>query len=61
MLLAIAAELPADQIAYFERRDCFQHLYLFIADRLAVGSDRRLHGKIGQDLEQVFWITSRIS
>jgi hypothetical protein len=51
--LAVAAELPADQVPRFEWRDCLEHLYLFIADRLAVGSDRRLHGQIGQHLEQV--------
>ncbi len=51
--LAIAAELPADQVPRFEWRDCLEHLYLFIADRLAVGSDRRLHGQIGQHLKQV--------
>src|SRR5262249_10102158 len=48
----ISAELPAYDVFFAERRDGFQNLNLLIADGLAVGSDRRFHRQIGENLEQ---------
>src|SRR5262249_24989741 len=52
-LTPVATELPADQVARFQRRNGFQDLDLFIADRFAVSVHRRLHSKVGQDLEEM--------
>jgi len=49
----LAAELAANDVAWVDRRNSFEDLGLLVADRLAVGSDRRLHGKIGQHLKQM--------
>ena len=35
------------------RRSCFQHLNLFVADGFTVVADRRFHGQIRQDLEKM--------
>ncbi len=53
LLLPVAAKLPAHQVLRLQRRNGFQHLDLFVARRFAVGADRRLHGQVDQDLEQV--------
>src|SRR5215470_12834156 len=46
-------KLTAYHVCRFKRGDCLEDFDLFVSDRLAVRSDRRLHGQIGQDLEQM--------
>ena len=53
LLVAVAAELAADDLAGVEGGDRLQDLHLLVADRLAVGPGGGLHGQVGQDLEQV--------
>src|ERR1700683_4426747 len=43
ILLAIAAELPANDIIHHHRRNPFQHLHLLIANGFAVAADWSLH------------------
>src|SRR5262249_21123111 len=52
-LFAVAAELTADNLLRIQRLDRLQHLDLFIAHGFAVCSNRRLHGQVRQNLEQV--------
>src|SRR6266852_4204727 len=52
-LIAVAAELAADQVLLIDRRNRLQYLDFLVADRFAVGSDRRLHRQIGQDLKKM--------
>src|SRR5258707_14766267 len=51
LLVAVAAELPANKVLAFQRGNRFEDFDLFIADRFAVGSGRRLHGQVSQNLK----------
>src|SRR5262249_45294106 len=53
LFLAVAAELPSDEIVHLQRWNRFQYLHLFFTNGLTVGADRRLHRKVAQDLEQM--------
>src|SRR5262245_23459788 len=53
LLLPIPAKLTADDVLRLQRRNRFQDLNLFVPDCFTIGSHRRLHGKIHQDLEQM--------
>ena len=50
---AVAAELTAHEALGIERLDAPEDLHLLVADRLAIGRDRRLHGEEPHDLEHV--------
>ena len=50
-LVSVATELPANNALLVQRRNCLEDFDLFVPDRLAICSWRRLHGQIGQDLE----------
>src|SRR5271157_6559507 len=52
-LFAVVAELPANEILLFQRRDCLQDLDLLIADGFGVHSDRGLHCEVAQDLKEM--------
>src|SRR4051794_7864050 len=53
-LLTVSPELAAHDVRRLDRGDAFQHLHLLVADGLQVGrAGRRLHGDVGDDLEQV--------
>src|SRR5882724_12420943 len=53
LLRFVAAKLPANEAVLIERRDRFQHFDFFIADRLTIRSDRRLHSQVRQDLKKM--------
>ena len=52
-LLAVTLELAAHQLRRRHRAHRLQQLHLLVAQRLAVGVDRRLHGEQRHDLQQV--------
>src|ERR1700722_2081761 len=52
-LLPVPAKLPAHQVLLLDWWYRFEDLDLFVTQRLAVGSCRRLHRQIGQHLKQV--------
>src|SRR2546422_5160155 len=45
--------LSAYDVIGGERWDRLEDLHLLVSNRFAIGSDRRLHGQIAQDLEQM--------
>ncbi len=49
----VAAELSAHHVLRPQRRDRLEDFHLLVADRLAVGPDRRLHRQVAQDLEEM--------
>src|SRR5215510_9722229 len=50
---AVTTELAAHNLLWIQRLDGFQYLDLFIADGFAVCSNRRLHGEVRHNLEQM--------
>ena len=53
MLFAVVTELAADKILRFQRRNSFKDFNLFVPERFAIGSHRRLHRQVDQDLKQM--------
>src|SRR4029077_20687839 len=53
LFLAVAPELPSDELVRLQRWNRFQNLYFLITNGLAVCADRRLHRKVAQDLKQM--------
>src|SRR5262245_54869268 len=51
--VAVASELTADNLLCTERLNRFKDLDFFVADRFAIGSNRRFHREVRQDLEHV--------
>src|SRR5262249_52009674 len=52
-LFAISAELSAHEVFFIDGSYGLEYLYFFIAHRLAVKANRRLHGEVRQDLKHV--------
>src|SRR5262249_36835541 len=53
ILVAVPAELAADQVLLDYGPNRFQHLDLFVANGFAVQSGGRLHSQIGKDLKKM--------
>src|SRR6202034_2497195 len=53
LFLAIASELPSDDIDGIQHRNRFRHLHLLVPNGFAVDADGRLHGEIAQDLQGI--------
>src|SRR5262245_50277444 len=53
LLFAVTTELAAHNLFWIQRLDGFQYFNFFIADGFAVCSNRRLHGQVRQNLEQM--------
>src|SRR5262245_24134866 len=53
LLRHVPSELATHQVLLRQRWDCLQNFYRLVAYGFAVGSDRRLHRQLGEDLKQV--------
>ena len=53
LLGSVSSELPENDAALSQWRDGFKDLHLFIAYRLAVRSNGRVHSQVGQHLKQM--------
>src|SRR5215472_13563161 len=52
-LLQVATKLAADKILRFQWWNSFEDFNLFVPLRLTIGSNRRLHRQVNQDLKQM--------
>src|SRR5262244_1283409 len=52
-LLQVATKLATDKILCFQRRNSFEYFNFFVPERLTIGSNRRLHRQVNQDLKQM--------
>src|SRR5215831_8596974 len=53
LLLQVATKLAADKVLCLQRWNSFEDFNLFVPQRFTIGSNRRLHRQVHQDLKQV--------